>query len=116
MLADRGYVTADSVSSFDVNSVHEKIPASPFRVPPSPRHSMSPQLSRLGSVHLNMSQVAKATRNFSPSLQIGEGGFGTVYKAQLEDGHIVAIKRGKKVRIFHMIIIEVAALRKSVCS
>ncbi|XP_024021754.1 calmodulin-binding receptor-like cytoplasmic kinase 3 isoform X1 [Morus notabilis] len=93
---DRGYVTADSVSSFDVNSVHEKIPASPFRVPPSPRHSMSPQLSRLGSVHLNMIQVAKATRNFSPSLQIGEGGFGTVYKAQLEDGHIVAIKRGKK--------------------
>lgn len=103
MLEDRGYVTAlDSVSSIEVNSVPEKMGASPFRVPPSPRYSMSPQLSRLGSIHLNMNQVARATRNFSPSLQIGEGGFGTVYKAQLDDGHIVAIKRGKKVRIFHM--------------
>ncbi|PON59486.1 Mitogen-activated protein kinase kinase kinase [Trema orientale] len=88
--------TMDSASSFEVNSAAEKIPASPYRVPPSPRFSMSPQLSRLGSVHLNMSQVARATRNFSPSLQIGEGGFGTVYKAQLDNGHIVAIKRGKK--------------------
>lgn len=86
----------DSASSFEVNSAAEKIPASPYRVPPSPRFSMSPQLSRLGSVRLNMSQVARATRNFSPSLQIGEGGFGTVYKAQLDNGHIVAIKRGKK--------------------
>lgn len=95
--SNRGYVTAlDSVSSLEVNSVPEKMGASPFRVPPSPRYSMSPQLSRLGSIHLNMSQVARATRNFSPSLQIGEGGFGTVYKAQLDDGHIVAIKRGKK--------------------
>lgn len=98
MLEETGYVPAvDSASSFEVNSAAEKIPASPYRVPPSPRYSMSPQLSRLGSIHLNMSQVARATRNFSPSLQIGEGGFGTVYKAQLDNGHIVAIKRGKKV-------------------
>lgn len=87
----------DSVSSSEVNSATEKIPASPHRVPPSPsRFSVSPQLSRIGSIHLNLSQVSKATRNFSPSLQIGEGGFGTVYKAQLEDGQVVAIKRAKK--------------------
>ncbi|KAF3453758.1 hypothetical protein FNV43_RR04199 [Rhamnella rubrinervis] len=86
----------DSATSFEVNSPHEKIQASPFRVPPSPKFSNSPQLSRLGSVHLNLSQVARATRNFSPSLRIGEGGFGTVYRAQLDGGQVVAIKRAKK--------------------
>ncbi|KAM7264242.1 hypothetical protein ACFE04_001925 [Oxalis oulophora] len=74
-----------------------RVPASPLRIPPSPsRFSMSPQLTRLGSVHLTVQQAAKATQNFSPSLQIGEGGFGTVYKARLENGQVVAIKRGKK--------------------
>ncbi|KAA8535167.1 hypothetical protein F0562_030170 [Nyssa sinensis] len=101
----------DSVSSVEVNSVSEKIPgsplrvpASPLRVPPSPlrvppspsRFSLSPKLDRLGSIHLNMSQVARATQNFSPSMKIGEGGFGTVYKAQLQDGQVVAIKRAKQ--------------------
>ncbi|KAJ4831036.1 hypothetical protein Tsubulata_001763 [Turnera subulata] len=87
----------DSASPFDVNNTSDKVPPSPLRVPPSPsRFSMSPKLSRLGSVHLNMTQVARATRNFSPSLQIGEGGFGTVYKAYLDDGQVVAIKRAKK--------------------
>uniref|UniRef100_A0A5B6YI00 non-specific serine/threonine protein kinase n=1 Tax=Davidia involucrata TaxID=16924 RepID=A0A5B6YI00_DAVIN len=86
----------DSVSSVEVNSVSEKIPASPLRVPPSPRFSMSPKLDRVGSIHLNMSQVARATQNFSPSMKIGEGGFGNVYKAHLQDGQVVAIKRAKK--------------------
>ena len=108
----------DSVSSFEVSSGPEKIPASPHRappsphrappsphrvppsphrVPPSPRFSMSPKLSRLGSVHLSLNQIAKATRNFSQSQQVGEGGFGTVYKARLDDGQVVSIKRAKKV-------------------
>ncbi|KAK9268832.1 hypothetical protein L1049_000596 [Liquidambar formosana] len=87
----------DSVSSLGMHSSSEKIMGSPLRVPPSPsRFSMSPKLSRLGSIHLNLSQVARATNNFSPSQQIGEGGFGTVYKAQLQDGQVVAIKRAKK--------------------
>ncbi|KAA8522972.1 hypothetical protein F0562_009395 [Nyssa sinensis] len=85
----------DSVSSVEMNS-SDKILGSPLRVPPSPRFSMSPKLSRVGSIHLNMNQVARATQNFSPSLKIGEGGFGTVYKAQLQDGQVVAIKRAKK--------------------
>ncbi|XVE98405.1 hypothetical protein REPUB_Repub03eG0103900 [Reevesia pubescens] len=89
----------DSASPLEMNdqSPPEKVPPSPLRVPPSPsRFSMSPKLSRIGSVHLNMTQVARATRNFSPALQIGEGGFGTVYKAQLDSGQVVAIKRAKK--------------------
>ncbi|CAN0892108.1 Calmodulin-binding receptor-like cytoplasmic kinase 3 [Linum grandiflorum] len=86
----------DSMSSLG-SPMHDKVPPSPLRVPPSPsRFAASPKLSRLGSVHVNLSQVARATRNFSSSLRIGEGGFGTVYKAQLDDGQIVAIKRAKK--------------------
>ncbi|CAL5431081.1 unnamed protein product [Camellia sinensis] len=50
----------------------------------------------LGSIYLNLSQVARATQNFSPSMKIGEGGFGTVYRALLPGGQVVAIKRAKK--------------------
>ncbi|PIA60038.1 hypothetical protein AQUCO_00400721v1, partial [Aquilegia coerulea] len=104
----------ESVLSAEAKTGNEKVPGSPlrvpgsalrmpdtpFRVPPSPsRFSMSPQINRIGSVHLNMSQVIKATQNFSPSLTIGEGGFGTLYKALLQDGQVVVIKRAKKEHI-----------------
>ncbi|KAK1317860.1 Calmodulin-binding receptor-like cytoplasmic kinase 3 [Acorus calamus] len=82
----------------------ERNPGSPHRVPPSPsyvapsqsRFSMSQQLNKVDPIHLNVNQVIKATHNFSPSLKIGGGGFGAVYKAELPDGRIVAIKRAKK--------------------
>ncbi|XP_071726814.1 uncharacterized protein [Rutidosis leptorrhynchoides] len=51
---------------------------------------------RIGSVHLTMNQVARATQYFRPSLRLGEGGFGTIYKGQLPDGQVVAIERAKK--------------------
>ncbi|XP_051127948.1 calmodulin-binding receptor-like cytoplasmic kinase 3 [Andrographis paniculata] len=94
----------DSITSLEMNPPFEKYPGSPLRAPPSPlrvppspsRFSMSPKLNRLGSVHLNMNQVARATHNFSSSLLIGEGGFGTVYKAELPNGQVVAIKRARR--------------------
>ncbi|KAL2332040.1 hypothetical protein Fmac_019621 [Flemingia macrophylla] len=43
--------------------------------------------------HLTFSELEQATRNFSHSNIIGEGGFGFVYKGLLQDGSIVAIKR-----------------------
>jgi len=44
-----------------------------------------------------MEEIIQATRNFSPSFKIGQGGFGAVYKTKLLDGTIVAVKRAKKV-------------------
>ncbi|KAL2478739.1 Calmodulin-binding receptor-like cytoplasmic kinase 2 [Forsythia ovata] len=50
-----------------------------------------------GSTKFTMEEIYKATRNFSPSFKIGQGGFGTVYKGRLEDGTLVAVKRAKKI-------------------
>ncbi|XP_078170921.1 calmodulin-binding receptor-like cytoplasmic kinase 3 isoform X2 [Carex rostrata] len=90
--------SVDSLSSIDVSSSSEKVPpTTPYRVPPSPsRFAMSPQLNRAGSVQLSINQIIKATRNFSDSFKLGEGGFGTVYRAVLPDGRVVAVKRAKK--------------------
>ncbi|XP_022845282.1 calmodulin-binding receptor-like cytoplasmic kinase 3 isoform X1 [Olea europaea var. sylvestris] len=94
---DKETNSMDSILSVQMNSVSEKIPGSPLRVPPSPlRFSMSPKLNRVGSFHLDINQIARATHNFSPSLKVGEGGFGTVYRAELPDGQVVAVKRAKK--------------------
>ncbi|TYH12409.1 hypothetical protein ES288_A06G065300v1 [Gossypium darwinii] len=94
---DANSIDSAAPLEMSIHSLPEKVPASPLRIPPSPsRFSMSPQLNRIRSVHLNMTQVARATRNFSSALKIGEGGFGTVYKAQLDSGQMVAIKRAKK--------------------
>ncbi|KAI5067912.1 hypothetical protein GOP47_0016257 [Adiantum capillus-veneris] len=41
-------------------------------------------------------EMTKATNNFDSSLQIGQGGYGKVYKAILADGLIVAIKRAEE--------------------
>ncbi|XP_075494251.1 calmodulin-binding receptor-like cytoplasmic kinase 2 isoform X2 [Primulina tabacum] len=49
-----------------------------------------------GSVIFTMEVINKATKNFSLALKIGQGGFGTVYKGQLADGTLVAVKRAKK--------------------
>ncbi|KAE9585754.1 putative protein kinase RLK-Pelle-RLCK-IXa family [Lupinus albus] len=52
-------------------------------------NAFTPQKTR----HITILELQQATRNFSPSNIIGEGGFGFVYKGLLEDGSIVAIKR-----------------------
>ncbi|KAK9074258.1 hypothetical protein SSX86_006855 [Deinandra increscens subsp. villosa] len=49
-----------------------------------------------GSTKFTMAEITTATKNFSPAHKIGQGGFGTVYKGQLRDGTLVAVKRAKK--------------------
>ncbi|KAJ0241778.1 Calmodulin-binding receptor-like cytoplasmic kinase 3 [Hirschfeldia incana] len=88
------------VSSFEMSPSSDVISSSSSRVPESPsRYAMSPKprSSRMvGPLNLSMSQISAATDNFSDSNQIGEGGFGIVYKGTLADGQVVAIKRAKK--------------------
>lgn len=59
--------------------------------------SSNPTSREPGGMRLTIAEIMKATKNFSPSLKIGQGGSGTVYRGQLDDGTIVAVKRAKKV-------------------
>ncbi|XP_071707805.1 calmodulin-binding receptor-like cytoplasmic kinase 2 isoform X2 [Rutidosis leptorrhynchoides] len=56
----------------------------------------STHMKEPGSTKFTMAEIHKATKNFSPVLKVGQGGFGTVYKGQLQDGTLVAVKRAKK--------------------
>ncbi|KAJ6825006.1 calmodulin-binding receptor-like cytoplasmic kinase 2 [Iris pallida] len=49
-----------------------------------------------GSMRFSMAEIHRATKNFSQTLKIGHGGFGTVYRGTLHDGMVVAVKRAKK--------------------
>ncbi|OAY79467.1 Calmodulin-binding receptor-like cytoplasmic kinase 2 [Ananas comosus] len=44
----------------------------------------------------SIAEIYKATENFNPRNQIGEGGFGTIYKGKLQDGSLIAVKRAAK--------------------
>uniref|UniRef100_A0ACD5UTC2 Uncharacterized protein n=1 Tax=Avena sativa TaxID=4498 RepID=A0ACD5UTC2_AVESA len=94
----------NSLSSSQMRSISDRIPGSPLRVPASPlrvpaspsRFSLSSQPSRNDPLNLSLEQVIKLTRNFSPALMIGESYFGKAYRVELQDGHVVAIKRARK--------------------
>ncbi|GFP86931.1 phytosulfokine receptor 2 [Phtheirospermum japonicum] len=43
--------------------------------------------------HVSMQELVHVTGNFSPDLIIGDGSFGLVYKARLDSGPIVAVKK-----------------------
>ncbi|WOH07333.1 hypothetical protein DCAR_0726763 [Daucus carota subsp. sativus] len=45
---------------------------------------------------VDFKSIANATDNFSPNNQIGEGGFGPVYKGILKEGQEIAVKRLSK--------------------
>ncbi|KAL4643556.1 hypothetical protein ACB092_02G101100 [Castanea dentata] len=50
-------------------------------------------MKRLEALKFNFSTIKAATNNFSNANKIGEGGFGSVYKARLPNGQEFAVKR-----------------------
>ncbi|CAL1403792.1 unnamed protein product [Linum trigynum] len=46
-----------------------------------------------GGMVLSVQVLKKVTNDFDPENELGRGGFGTVYKGQLEDGTMIAVKR-----------------------
>ncbi|ONM16107.1 Calmodulin-binding receptor-like cytoplasmic kinase 3 [Zea mays] len=92
---------SNSLNSSEMRSISDRIAASPLRVPASPsRFSLSSPPSRNEPLNISLEHVVKLTHNFAPTLMIGEGYFGKVYRAALLDGRVVAIKRAKKVTYF----------------
>ncbi|KAI7755068.1 hypothetical protein M8C21_006535 [Ambrosia artemisiifolia] len=57
----------------------------------------STHMKEPGSVKFTIAEIHYATKNFALALKVGQGGFGTVYKGQLQDGTLVAVKRAKKI-------------------
>ncbi|RAL41506.1 hypothetical protein DM860_010300 [Cuscuta australis] len=54
-------------------------------------------LEKAGDYHgvqrFDYSELEAATENFHPKHELGDGGFGSVYKGKLRDGRVVAVKR-----------------------
>lgn len=49
-----------------------------------------------GVKSFSYNEMTVATDNFSSSAQVGQGGYGKVYKGTLADGTVVAIKRAQE--------------------
>ncbi|KAJ0982027.1 hypothetical protein J5N97_010282 [Dioscorea zingiberensis] len=61
------------------------------------RRLLSKNLIKVDGVKdFKFEEMALATSNFSNSTQVGEGGYGKVYKGVLADGTLVAIKRAQE--------------------
>jgi serine/threonine protein kinase len=72
-------------AAWHVGNSNSKVSVGSFA---STSHSLS-----LGRV-LAFSEIREATKNFDQRLVLGVGGFGKVYKGVLENGVVVAVKRG----------------------
>ncbi|KAJ9167348.1 hypothetical protein P3X46_022010 [Hevea brasiliensis] len=60
------------------------------------RHASKALLKIDGIKDFTYAEMALATNNFNSSTQVGQGGYGIVYKGILADGTVVAIKRAQE--------------------
>lgn len=51
------------------------------------------QVIEAGNLVISVQLLRNVTRNFAPENELGRGGFGVVYKGELEDGTKIAVKR-----------------------
>ncbi|XAR52435.1 Non-specific serine/threonine protein kinase [Bertholletia excelsa] len=60
---------------------------------PSSNADLGGSIAYFGVPLFSYDDLEEATNNFSPSEELGDGGFGTVYHGKLRDGRDVAVKR-----------------------
>ncbi|KAK6154018.1 hypothetical protein DH2020_013657 [Rehmannia glutinosa] len=55
--------------------------------------SLTKDLEKAGVHIFDYNELEEATNHFDPKMELGDGGYGAVYKAKLRDGRVVAVKR-----------------------
>ncbi|XP_035541087.1 probable LRR receptor-like serine/threonine-protein kinase At1g06840 isoform X2 [Juglans regia] len=87
-----GAVTLSVLVSLLMLKVHTRN----YRAVSRRRRSSHASLKIDGVKAFTYGELAMATNNFNSSTQVGEGGYGKVYKGILADGTVVAIKRAQE--------------------